>query len=296
MATANFRDALRKQFDNVDKNDFGSNPLTWRAPVNKDGSPCQSKVRILPYHHAEDGNPFQEVHFFFDIGRALKKKDLVDPLLSYGIDNPLSDFVDDIRQDDFNLWRALNSGMRINVPVLVRGEEDKGVRFWGFGKKTFKAIFHIIMNNEDYEDVDVTDPLEGRDLIIITSKDGGAQYYETGVSFREKSTPVIYSAKNVADKAAIKDVLASVPNIREVFPPLDNEELTQLIDRLGKKVEEGAFAAEGTSRSGGDKETSTKEDKLDAAADKVKSTKSSDDASTEDHDAEVAAQQFSELL
>ena len=53
--------------------------------------------------------------------------------------------------------------LRTFVPVIVRGEEGEGVRFWGFGKTVYQEILGYI-TDPDYGDI--TDPTSGRDLTI----------------------------------------------------------------------------------------------------------------------------------
>ena len=53
--------------------------------------------------------------------------------------------------------------LRTFVPVIVRGEEGEGVRFWGFGKTVYQEILGYIAD-PDYGDI--TDPTSGRDLTI----------------------------------------------------------------------------------------------------------------------------------
>ena len=55
------------------------------------------------------------------------------------------------------------SKLRTFVPVIVRGEEGEGVRFWGFGKTVYQEILGYSID-PDYGDI--TDPSSGRDLTI----------------------------------------------------------------------------------------------------------------------------------
>ena len=59
-----------------------------------------------------------------------------------------------------NKW---NFKLRTFVPVLVRGQEGEGVKFWGFGKTVYQEILGYI-TDPDYGDI--TDPTNGRDLTI----------------------------------------------------------------------------------------------------------------------------------
>ena len=58
--------------------------------------------------------------------------------------------------------KAWRTKLRTFVPVVVRGEEGEGVRFWGFGKTVYQEILGYI--GPDYGDI--TDPTSGRDLTI----------------------------------------------------------------------------------------------------------------------------------
>ena len=53
--------------------------------------------------------------------------------------------------------------MRTFKPVIVRGEESEGVKFWGFGKTAYQELLSIIID-PDYGDI--TDPKNGRDITL----------------------------------------------------------------------------------------------------------------------------------
>ena len=46
-------------------------------------------------------------------------------------------------KEDYQLSRKLEAKMRTFAPVVVRGEESQGVKFWGFGKTVY-AIFESL--------------------------------------------------------------------------------------------------------------------------------------------------------
>ncbi|MAP03164.1 MAG: hypothetical protein CMF85_05080 [Candidatus Marinimicrobia bacterium] len=53
------------------------------------------------------------------------------------------------------MGRSLMPKMRTFVPVIVRGEEAEGVKFWGFGKEVYQELLGVIAD-PDYGDI--TDP------------------------------------------------------------------------------------------------------------------------------------------
>ena len=67
---------------------------------------------------------------------------------------------------DWDRWiqgKRLEPKMRTFVPVVVRGREDEGVKFWGFGKTVYQELLSVI-SDPDYGDI--TDPLNGRDVNV----------------------------------------------------------------------------------------------------------------------------------
>ena len=68
--------------------------------------------------------------------------------------------------------------MRTYVPVLVRGEESEGVKFWGFGKNVYQELLGFFAD-PDYGDL--TDPVNGRDVTVEfkTAAELGKSYPET---------------------------------------------------------------------------------------------------------------------
>ena len=53
--------------------------------------------------------------------------------------------------------------MRTFVPVVVRGEETEGVKWWGFGKTVYQELLSIIAD-PDYGDI--SDSMTGRDIVV----------------------------------------------------------------------------------------------------------------------------------
>ena len=92
--------------------------------------------------------------------------------------------------------------------ILVRGEEDKGVRLWGFGKTAYKELLNLVLN-PDYGDI--TDVDQGTDLVINYGKPAGAQFPQTTIVPRRKSSPLTEGSDKVAS------MLDSIPSYDDVF-------------------------------------------------------------------------------
>ena len=94
--------------------------------------------------------------------------------------------------------------MRSYAPVIVRGEEDKGVRLWSFGKTVYQTLLNYMLD-EDYGDI--TDAEEGFDIKVSCSKTPGMQYAKTEVRPRPRSTPLSKDSKKA------KEWIDSIPDL-----------------------------------------------------------------------------------
>jgi hypothetical protein len=65
--------------------------------------------------------------------------------------------------DEWKLGKKMEPKMRTYVPILVRGLESEGVKFWGFGKQVYTELLGII-SDPDYGDI--SDPMGGRDILV----------------------------------------------------------------------------------------------------------------------------------
>ena len=98
-------------------------------------SPGTTQVRIVPYKHNKD-NPFIELFFHYDLGR----KSYLSPM-SFGRPDPIEEFSQKLKssgnKEDYRLARKIESKMRTFAPVVIRGEENQGVKFWGLSRTAF---------------------------------------------------------------------------------------------------------------------------------------------------------------
>ena len=193
----------------------GGNSAFWRP---EDG---ETVLRILP---TSDGDPFKEYWFHYNLG---KNPGFLSPKKNFGEDDPLNDFVRQLynegSDESIKMAKNLNARQRFFSPVLVRGQEEKGVRLWGFGKTAYKELLNLVLNPE-YGDI--TGVHEGTDLVINYGKPPGAQFPQTTIVPRRKSSPL---AKTDDDIAALLD---SIPDFDEVFESARKtpSEIQQMLD------------------------------------------------------------------
>ena len=206
--------------------------------------PGKNQIRIVPYQHAKSDFPFIELYFHYNIG---KKSYL--SLETFGEADPICKFVEQLRstgdKDDWKLSRKLEPTMRTFVPIIERGKEKEGIKFWGFGKEIYKELLAII-NDADYGDI--TDLESGRDITVefISAKDAGNTYGK--VSIRIK--PNVSAATD--DDAVMDMILNRQPDIYDIHKKVSYEDLEAALNRWLTPVE-GQENAE-TSEEGEDEE------------------------------------------
>jgi hypothetical protein len=120
---------------------------------------------------------------------------------NFGEKDPIALFAGKLREGEYNkenyvLAKKLDPKNRIFVPVVVRGEEDKGVRLWQFGKLVYEELLALAVDDEigDYTDI-----VNGRDLTVETvgPEATGTPYNKSSVRVRLKTSPLSEDASLV---------------------------------------------------------------------------------------------------
>lgn len=195
----------------------------WRPGIGK------HSVRIVPSAY-DRSNPFKEMYVYYEISNRM-----MPALSNWSEADPILEFTKKLRQssekDNWQLAKKLEPKMRVFVPVIVRGEEDKGVRLWEFGKQVYMDLLAIA---EDEDVGDFTDPIEGRDLTVETQgkETTGLMYNTSTVRIRTKITPLSDNAEQV------KVWLNTQPNPMELFKKFSYDEMkTALLTYLNPEEE-----------------------------------------------------------
>ena len=155
--------------------------------------PGKQLVRIVPYKFNKD-NPFIELFFHYNLGN---NKTYLSPA-SFGRPDPVAEFADKLKstgnKDEWIQGKRLEPKMRTFAPVIVRGQESEGVKFWGFGKTVYQELLGVIAD-PDYGDI--TDATNGRDIGIErqTPAEAGNQYGKTTVRVKPNQTAITEDAK-----------------------------------------------------------------------------------------------------
>ena len=193
-------DKMRARMSTL-KNKGNANNRFWRPP---DG---ESVIRIVP---TADGDPFKDYWFHYNVG---DNPGFLSPKKNFGEDCPLDSFVRQLWQegteDSKRMAKKLSARQRFFAPVLVRGEEDQGVRVWGFGKQVYETLLNLVLNPE-YGDI--TDPEKGIDLAINYGKPVGASFPVTQLTPRRRSSPLCPD-----DPEKCRELLENIPDFDELF-------------------------------------------------------------------------------
>ena len=206
---------LKSRLSSLSNTNQKSN-LIWKP------KPGKQVVRIVPYKYVPD-NPFIELKFHYNINN----KTYLSPD-SFGRPDPIVEFANRLKKtgskEDWQMGRKMEPKMRTFVPVIVRGEEGEGVKFWGFGKQVYQELLSII---SDPDFGDITDLTGGRDIVVeFKTAEGGASFPETSIRVKP-NVSVAIDPKN----AQLLDALKSQVNILDLFPEFSYEELKEVMDK-----------------------------------------------------------------
>ena len=206
---------LKSRLNSLSNTNQKSN-LIWKP------KPGKQVVRIVPYKYEPD-NPFIELKFHYNINN----KTYLSPD-SFGRPDPIVEFSNRLKKtgskEDWQMGRKMEPKMRTFAPVIVRGEEGEGVKFWGFGKQVYQELLSII---SDPDFGDITDLTGGRDIVVeFKTAEGGASFPETSIRVKP-NVSVAIDPKNVQ----LLDALKSQVNILDLFPEFSYEELKEVMDK-----------------------------------------------------------------
>ena len=180
-------DTLQSKPQGGQKTDYSL--IYWKPTLGK------QQVRIVPSAY-DATNPFTELKFYYGI----TNKVMISPA-NFGEKDPIALFAGKLREGEYNkenyvLAKKLDAKNRIFVPVVVRGEEDKGVRLWQFGKMVYEELLALAVDDEigDYTDI-----VGGRDLTVETvgPEATGTPYNKSSVRVRLKTSPLSEDASLV---------------------------------------------------------------------------------------------------
>lgn len=247
------------------------------------------EVRLLMYPGAED--PFLNVFFHFDIG----DEPLYCPKSNKNEDCDVCDFCDqlksfkdpqgnqkpkNVKDGDWELFKKIQPKCNIYVPMVERGHETEGAKFWRISQTLAGQLIDICAEgdrNEGREDggglAILFSNTDGYDLTVTVKKpgeDGNNKQY----ALTEAKAKIKTSALS-KDKKVVKEIMDSIKKIEDVYPAKSSAEVSKIFKRF-------ANAAAPEAKADGGKEYAPKKDAA-SADDEVVSPKKTFSANTKEN-------------
>jgi len=204
--------ALQNQRQSGQKRDMTL--ILWKPTIGKHA------VRIVPALW-DKSNPFKEVMFHYGIGNKVMLA-----LTNFGEKDPIVEFSKQLAssgdKENWIMSRKLEPKMRVFTPVVVRGEEEKGVRLWEFGKQIYAELLSLA---DDPDIGDFTDIIQGRDITIETTgpESNGTSFNQSKVRVRTKTTPLSEDSKEV------EKWLANQPDVLSNFRKYSYDDMKEAL-------------------------------------------------------------------
>lgn len=187
--------------------------------------PGKYQIRIVPSKFNKT-TPFREVYFHYGY-----KKFPILALTNWGEKDPIVDLVQQLRKtkepENWSLAKKLEPKMRVFVPVIIRGEEEQGVRLWEFGIEIYKELMKWT-EDEDFGG-DYTDILEGRDFTVEVEKATVAKRdinKVTSVRIKPKTSPLSENAE------LVKKLLEEQPDVLNLYKHYEYDELKEILQNF----------------------------------------------------------------
>ena len=266
-------------------------------------------IRILPYPHQKNYDPIIQIFFHWELDNITNNIVCPDRTFGHRGECPICQLVDGLykknSEESKQIAGKIRAKARYYVPIIVRGEEEEGVKFWAFGKDVRDDIGSYVQDTSEYPDI--FHPIKGFDWTldyVAPKKDDKGNLMDFGqraIKPRRKESPIFEfpdkddpkfekKSKEVAEK--IIELVDSIPNIFEAeFKPKTTEELTEILkNQIGyssapqPKFEE---EVEEESRYVDEPETDDdEEEKVEMPLDKKTKSKKDDDDDDEDEEDE----------
>ena len=204
---------MRQKLNQVEGKSTGK----WWKP--KDG---QQIIRILP---TADGDPFKQ--FWLHYNLAGQNGGVLCPKRNFGDENPVLDFATKLYKegtpDSIKMAKDLFPKQRYFSPVLVRGEEDEGVKIWGYSKTVYKELLKLVFN-PDYGDI--TDTETGTDLVLTYGKAPGTMFPQTSITPKRMASPLCTDGDEECKK-----LLEQIPDFSTLHERKTTADMKAILER-----------------------------------------------------------------
>lgn len=226
-------------------------------------------IRLIRYPFADD--PFITLHFHYDVGDA----SVLCPNLNFGEDCAVCSFAELLkswktpegdekresdRKADWEIFKRIQAKARIFVPMVERGKEGEGPKFWGITPNQSLDILKVCLDPDrmsecglDPKEQDarkllevLISPTRAYDLHVSFAKPGdkgnGKTFPQITITGKIRATPLSDS------KSAAADIQAKVKNIQEAYPRMPPAEVEKIFKKFVNSSAPEAKAEGGTEK------------------------------------------------
>jgi len=197
------------------KGNGGGQSAFWRP---SDGS---QTIRIVA---PKDGDPFKDYFFHYNVGN---NSGFLCPKKNFGEECAVCDFARKLYKagddESVKMAKELTARQRFFSPVLVRGEENLGVKMWGYGKMAYETLLNLVLNPE-YGDI--TDIEAGTDLDLQYGKAPGQSFPQTKLTPKRSTSTVCVEST----PEACKEILDSIPELDTLFEKKSSSDVQACLD------------------------------------------------------------------
>lgn len=206
-------------------------------------------IRIVKYPHGPE--TLIELYFHYDVGDA----PILCPKANNGDDCEVCDFADRLKawkdpngrdkpeadkKSDWEIFKKIQAKASVFIPVVERGKESAGAKFWRVSPPQATELLEEAMNKDRMEECglapDESDagkifdvlcsPSRAYDIEVELKKPGekgnNRKFAITSAKAKIKPSPL---SKNPEE---VKNILASVKRITEVYPPVSSAEVAKI--------------------------------------------------------------------
>lgn len=235
--------ALKERLASLNRGGNKGDDSIWKPKDEHD-------VRLIQYKHGADS--FVPVYFHNEVGDV---RQVVCPFKNFGKDCVICEFATKIgawkdesgkdkpemeRKADFEIFKKIQAKARIYVPMVERGQESKGTKFWGLTENQASQILEICTEGDRLAAVG----LQPDDTVNALNVCFAENAFDLHVSFKKpnekgnKKTFTVIEIKGklapttlAKDPAIVKDLLQNQKLVGEMFPELPSAEVERIFKR-----------------------------------------------------------------
>ncbi len=197
----------------------------------------EKTIRIAP---VEDSDPFKTFYMHYNVGNEggfmCPKKNFNEPCA-------VCEFASELWREGTDESKEMAKSLFVRdrhySPVLVRGEEVEGIRWWSYGKAVYEYLINLCLNM-DYGDI--TDLDSGTDITLAVTQPQGVKFSKT--SCQPKRQPSKFCS-GAMDKKQCAEMLKAVPVLEELIGRKTSAEVKELLAKKFMSDEKSVGEAEG---------------------------------------------------